>query len=146
MKTPNQKAAKPPKYFPFFLQMGELNIAWTSHSGLHTCSSILYGAVHDPIAFSQLRSLTKCWQPCLTQKLWHCLGRHFLHLYTCKLTASLSNNTKLLLKIAELEIQSVPEHGIKELVCALYCQSNEALEKTYCMDLLYLCSFFTIHV
>ena len=39
---------------------------------------------------------------------------------------------KLLLKIAELEIQSVcvPGHGIEELVYALCSQLNEALEKT----------------
>ena len=46
---------------------------------------------------------------------------------------SLNNNTKLLLKIAELEIQlvrCVPGHGIEEPVYVLCCQSNEALEKT----------------
>jgi len=32
-------------------------------------SSILYGAVHNPIAFSQLQNLTRHFQP-LTQKLW----------------------------------------------------------------------------
>ena len=37
---------------------------------------------------------------------------------------------KLLPKIAELEIQSVCVPGIEELVYALCCQSNEALEKT----------------
>jgi len=38
---------------------------------------------------------------------------------------------KLLLKIAELEIQSVcvPEHGIKEPVYVLCCHMNEALAK-----------------
>ena len=42
---------------------------------------------------------------------------------------SLSNKMKLLPKIAELEIQSVCVPG-EELVYALCCQSNEALEKT----------------
>ena len=39
---------------------------------------------------------------------------------------------KLLLKITELEIQSlcVPGHGIEAQVYTLCCQSNEALEKT----------------
>ena len=38
---------------------------------------------------------------------------------------------KLLLKIAELEIQSVcvPGHGIKEPVDVLCCQMNEALAR-----------------
>ena len=45
---------------------------------------------------------------------------------------SLSNGTKLLLKIAELEMEllCVPGNGIEESVYALCCQSNKALEKT----------------
>ena len=47
---------------------------------------------------------------------------------------SLSNEAKLLLEIAELEIQSlcVPGHGIEEPVCTcMRCyQLNKALEKT----------------
>ena len=51
----------------------------------------------------------------------------FVHMRTSR---SLSNKMELLPKIAELEIQSVCVPGIKELVYALCCQSNEALEKT----------------
>ena len=45
---------------------------------------------------------------------------------------SLSNNKELLLKIAELEMQSVcvPGHMIEEPVYALCSQSNKALQKT----------------
>ena len=54
--------------------------------------------------------------------------------FTCtNVHLKISDDTKLLLKIAELEIQSVchvPGHGIKELVHALHCQLNDALEKT----------------
>jgi len=56
------------------------------------------------------------------------LGRHFCsYLYKC----TLSSEIKLLLKIAELEIQSicVPGQGIKEPVYVLCCQMNEALAK-----------------
>jgi len=41
-------------------------------------------SVHDLIAFSQLQILTRCWY-LLIQKLWLCLGCHFLHLYACVL-------------------------------------------------------------
>ena len=61
------------------------------------------------------------------------LGCHFhCYLYTCTLKDHLATKQNLLLKIAELEIRSlcVPGHGIEELVYALCCQSNKALEMT----------------
>jgi len=45
-------------------------------------------AVHQPIAFLQLWSLTKHFKP-VTEELWLHLWHHFLHLYTAH--KSLSN-------------------------------------------------------
>ena len=54
-------------------------------------SSILHRAVHQPIIFLQLRSLTPCRRLQLhTKNLWL---RHFNHLYACAHKRSLSNDT-----------------------------------------------------
>ena len=69
------------------------------------------------------------------------LGRHFLYLYLRMCTLrSLSNDTKVLCKIADLEIKSVfnlicrvPGHGRdrrSRVEYALRCQSNQVLKKT----------------
>jgi len=50
-KVPNQELAKQTKYFSFFFLLPWLNIAWTSHVGLCTNSSILYRAVHNLTPF-----------------------------------------------------------------------------------------------
>ena len=67
-------------------------------------SSILYGAVHNPITFSQLWSLARCLQP-LTQKLWLPVwdAISFICTHTCTLKRHLAMTRNLFPKIAELE-------------------------------------------
>ena len=90
-------------------------------------------AMHNPIAFFTTLKSRKALITTHSKTMASSLGHHFhSYLYACTLKDCLANETKSLLKIAELEIESlhIPGHGIEEPVYALYCQSNKALEKT----------------
>ena len=90
-------------------------------------------AMHNPIAFFTTLKSHKALITTHSKTMASSLGHHFhSYLYACTLKDCLANETKSLLKIAELEIQSlcVPGHGIEEPVYALCCQSNKALEKS----------------
>jgi len=58
------------KMFSFLLlQMGKFRIAWLFHDGFHANSSVFHWAVHHPIAFTQVWSLTRRFK-LVTEELW----------------------------------------------------------------------------
>ena len=76
-KAPNQKVARQPKCFSFLL------FFWRASSKLHDSfamvfaqNSIFHWVVHQPIAFFQVWSHTRRFEP-LTEELWLPLRRHF---------------------------------------------------------------------
>ena len=84
-KVPNQKVARWPKcfssFFFFFRQASsKLCDSFTMISPQN--SSILHWAVHQPIAFLQLWSLTRHFK-LVTEEVWLHLWCHFVHFYTC---------------------------------------------------------------
>ena len=87
-KVPNQKVARQPKCFSS--SDGLVQICMTFTMVFTQNSSVFHWAVHQPIAFIQVWSLTRWFEP-LTKQLWLPLRRHFF--FTCtRAHKSLSND------------------------------------------------------
>ena len=90
-------------------------------------SSILYRAVHNPIAFAQHRSLARARSHLL--KGYGTLGRHFLYLYIrMRTSGSPSNDPKLITQ--DRWIRNAVGRGIKEPVYAFLVNRTSPLKKT----------------
>jgi len=137
-KVANQKAAKRPKCFSFFFFL-------LSSDGLaQYCVNLSRWFTHETAAFYTEQRTTpslfhnfEVSQGTRSHSLKNYgfqIGTPFsLFVLRMRILRSLSNDTKLLLKIAELEIKSIchaPEHGIEEAEHALCCQLNQAIGKT----------------
>jgi len=71
MKVPNQvtRRWRCLSFFSFFFFRRANSKLWDSYTVVFMQNSILHWAVHKPIAFSQLKSLTRCFKP-VTQELY----------------------------------------------------------------------------
>ena len=118
-KARNQKVARQPKcfsffffFFFFFFRRASSNLRDSFTMGYAQNSSIFHWVVHQPIAFFQVWSHTRRFEP-FTAELWLPLGTPFI--FTCTHAhKSLSNETSLLRKIAELEILLVCGECLKK--------------------------------
>ena len=80
-KVPNQKVTRWPKCFSFFFfRRTSSNLRESFTMVFAQNSSIFHWAVHQPIAFIQIWSRARRFEP-LTEELWLPLRRHFF--FTC---------------------------------------------------------------
>ena len=102
-KVPNQKVTRWPKCFSFFFFRRASSILhYSSTMVFAQNSSIFHWAVHQPIAFLQVWSHMRRFEP-LTDELWLPLRRHFFFTVGMR-TNQLAMKCNYYARYAELEI------------------------------------------